>query len=76
MQFLVQRYFFSEPILTDAINRMYVELRNPQNWSSSDGEYYAILYRLVNGNYVKEDTVPYPCFKMKNGIFIPITVFP
>lgn len=66
---------FSEPTLTDAINRMYVELRNSQNCPSSDGEYYAILYRLFNGNYVKKETIPYPGFKMENGIFIPITIF-
>lgn len=73
---VVKTLFFSEPTLTDVISRMYVELRNPQNWPSGDGEYYAVLYRLANGNYVKEDTIPYPDFKMENGIFTPITVFP
>lgn len=73
---IVKTLFFSEPTLNDAINRMYVELRNHQNWPSDDGEYYAVLYRLDKENYVEEATVPYPGFKMENGIFTPITVFP
>lgn len=75
-QKIVIKLFYSEPTKNDAINRMYAELKSSQNWPSSDGEYYAILYRLDNENYVIEDPLPFPAFKMENGIFTPITLFP
>lgn len=73
---VVNELFFSAPTRNDAIKRMYVELQNSQNHPLGDGEYYAVLYRFVNGNYIKDDTAPYPAFKMEDDTFIFITDIP